>query len=534
MSQEPESPPEKPTRPIRRFGTGALSLLQVICFALLFLAVNYLGSQHYATQDLSEEAAYTLSPATRRYLESPAIRDRDEPIRMLVAFRRVNPMYEKVRVLAEEYMRLSNGKVRLELLDPVRSPDRTQQIADEYGKIFRGAFNKSMFTTDLAIIDARTLQEKQAEPSAAGTPSTSPHIRFVEAETMARFETDPNGKRKVSGFLGEDALTTGLVAAIEGKPRQVYFLSDKSGFSAEGADSPLTNFEGTLLTQNALTLRARISSLDRIPDDAAAVAILNPVYDFTPAELEVLTEYWNRPRSALLVTLGASETPPRLRAFLRNVGITPGRDRIITKKGDQVVTTVRGKFEPGMEFTKDFWGKVSSFEGSTTSLDIRVADNEDLIDRRIFPYTLLAAEPEFWGETRFSAEDQNFDPREDNRGRLADDKKTFLGLPLAGAVIRGAATRDDIGEEISRMVVIANSDFLEPKYFSDINKDFLASSLNWLIGREQLSGAGPRTLGTYKLPLLDSQLSFINRVNLFFLPAFAFAIGALVWSSRRA
>jgi hypothetical protein len=532
MSQESESLPEKPHQPVRRFGTGALSLLQVVCFALLFLAANYLGSQHYATKDLSEEAAYTLSPATRRYLQSPTIQDRADPVRLLVAFRRVNPMYEKVRVLAEEYMRLSNGKVRLELLDPVRSPDRTQQIADEYGKIFRGAFNKSMFTTDLAIVDARTLQDKEAEP--ATNSATSPNIRFVEADTMARFETDANGKRKMTGFLGEDALTTGLVAAIEGKPRLVYFLSDKSGFSAEGADSPLTNFEGTLLTRNALTLRTRISNLDRIPDDAAAVAILHPVYDFTPEEIEVLAEYWNRPRSALLVTLGSAETPPRLRAFLRNVGITPGRDRIITKKGDQVVTTVRGKFEPGMEFTRDFWGKVASFEGSTTSLDIRVNDNEDLIDRRIFPYTLLAAEPEFWGETRFSADDQQFDSREDNRGRLADDRKSFLGLPIAGAVIRGAATRDDIGEEISRMVVIANSDFMDPRFFSDINKDFLSSSLNWLIGREQLSGSGPRTLGTYKLPLLDSQLSFINRVNLFFLPAFAFAIGALVWSSRRA
>jgi hypothetical protein len=532
MSMDSESPSEKPTKPIRRFGTGFLSLVQVLCFTLLFVAANYLGSRHYATLDLSEEASYTLSPATRRYLESPAIRDRAEPVRLLVAFRRVNPMYEKVRVLAEEYTRLSGGKVRLELVDPVRSPDRTQQLADEYGKIFRGSFNKSMFTTDLAIVDARTAPEKEAAPAAAG--AANPHIRFVEAETMARFETDPNGKRKVTGFLGEDALTTGLVAAIEGKPRVVYFLSDKSGFASDGADSPLATFEGTLLTRNVLTEHARISALDRIPDEAAALAILNPVYDFTPAELEVLAEYWNRPRSALLVTLGSSDTPPRLRAFLRNLGITPGRDRVITKNGDQVVTTVRGKFEPGMEFTRDLWGKVATFEGSTTSLEIRARDNDDLIERRIFPYTLLSAEPEFWGETRFSTEDQQFDPREDNRGSLADDKVTFLGLPLAGAVIRGAATRDDIGEEISRMVVIANSDFLAPRYFSDINKDFLSSSLNWLIGREQLAGAGPRTLGTYKLPLLDSQLSFINRINLFFLPAFALAIGALVWSSRRA
>ena len=525
MSKEPESPPEKLMKPIQRFGTGALSGLQVICFALLFLAANYLGSQHYVTKDLSAEAAYTLSSATRRYLESPAIQDREDPVRLLVAFRRVNPMYEKVRVLAEEYMRLSKGKVRLELLDPVRSPDRTQQVVDEYGKIFGRAFGKSMFTTDLAIIDSRTPKEKDAEPKATGSAkATSPNIRFIEAETMARFETDLKGQRKVSGFLGEDALTTGLVAAIEGKPRQVYFLADKSGFSGDGADSPLTNFEGTLLTQNALTVRARISELDRIPDDASAVAIVNPAYDLTPAELEVLTEYWNRPRSALLITIGASDTPPRLRAFLRNLGITPGKDRVITKKNNQVITNVRGKFEQGMDFTKDFWDKVATFEGATCSLDIRDKDNEDLIDRRVIPYTLLATGPDFWGETAFSTADPSFDLREDNPGPVR----------LAGAVIRGAATRDDIGGEISRMVVIANSDFLAPKYFSDINKDFLASSLNWLIGREDLTGSGPRTLGTYKLPLLDSQLSFINRINLFFLPAFALAIGALVWSSRRA
>jgi hypothetical protein len=84
------------------------------------------------------------------------------------------------------------------------------------------------------------------------------------------------------------------------------------------------------------------------------------------------------------------------------------------------------------------------------------------------------------------------------------------------------------------MTVISNSDFLSPKHLSDINRNFVTSSMNWLMGREELTGEGPLTLGTYKLPLLDSQLAFINRVNLFFLPAFALMIGLIVWSSRRA
>jgi len=525
MSKESDKPSEKKaTKPIRRFGTGTLSVLQVICFALLFVGVNYLSSQYFTPKDLSADAAFTLSPATRRYLESPVIRDRDEPIRMLIAFRRNNGFYDRVRALGEEYMRLSNGKVKLELLDPIRSPDRTQQIKEAYRKVFGEAFGKTIFSSDLVIIDARSKEEKEQLVTAGNNGTASPHIRFIESENMARFETDLKGQRKITGFVGEDALTTGLVAAIEGKPRQVYLLTDKTGFTTDGSDSPLANFEGILLSQNALTIRTPIAQLDRIPDEAAAVAIINPIYDFTPQELEVLGEYWNRPRSSILITLGSPDAPPRLRAFLRNLGITPGRDRVITKKGDQVISTVQGTFKGGLEFTKDFWDKTATFEGSTSSLDIRDKDNEDLINRRINPLTILETGQEFWGETGFSAPNPTYDSREDSAGPVR----------LAGAVIRGAATRDDVGDEASKMVVIANSDFLAPKYLTDLNRNFVASSANWLIGREELTGFGPRTLGTYKLPLLDSQVSFINKVNLFFLPAIALVIGSIVWSSRRA
>ena len=83
------------------------------------------------------------------------------------------------------------------------------------------------------------------------------------------------------------------------------------------------------------------------------------------------------------------------------------------------------------------------------------------------------------------------------------------------------------------MIVISNTDFLDAINRSAENLDFLASSVNWLVGRESLAGIGPRSLGTYKLPLLEAQISFINRVNLFFLPAFLLLIGGFVWTSRR-
>jgi hypothetical protein len=84
------------------------------------------------------------------------------------------------------------------------------------------------------------------------------------------------------------------------------------------------------------------------------------------------------------------------------------------------------------------------------------------------------------------------------------------------------------------MAIVSNTDFLDPARQRAENIDFLASTVNWLVNRESLAGIGPRSLGTYKLPILDAQVSFINRVNLFFLPAFLVLIGAFVWSSRRA
>lgn len=532
MSSDSESPVAAPktAKPIRRFGTGLLSITQVICMLVIYVAANFLSGQHHVPKDLSSEAAYTLSSSTRRYLESPEIKDRPDTIRMTVAFRRSSPIYEKVRMLAEEYSRLSHGKVEVKMFDPNRQQDQAQQVIDQFGAVY-GAANKTkaIFNTDLIIVDARKQEDREKAKSGSGQTSADPHIRFIEGEMMGSYQTDQEGQRRLIGFRGEDSITAALVGAIEGKAREVYLLLDKSGFTVNGDDGVLANFEKILLTQNMIVRGARMSEMDRIPDDAAAVAIINPAYDFSPTEIKALEDYWNRARSGIFITLGASETPPNLRAFLRNQGIMPGNDRVLTTKGQQVITTVRGSFDEGWNFTEDFAGKAVIFEGATCSLTVRDKNNDELASKGIMPMVLARSSPEFWGETRFSAPNPSFLATEDVKGPPPDGK-----LPLIAGVIRGSAARDDVGEQTSRMTVVANSDFLAPKYLSDVNRNFAASSMNWLMGREELTGEGPLTLGTYKLPLLDSELSFINRVNLAFLPAFALIIGAIVWSSRRA
>ncbi len=499
---------------MNRWGIGTLSVVQTALVALSLLALNYLAANHYSRVDLSRGANYTLSQASTRYLASPALSGRTKPVKWLMAFRRSAPFYDQIRVLAEEYARLSGGKIELEVLDALRSPDRTQQVM--------AAYDLSL-TEDLIIIDARTDESAAVAANPLGTKELNPHVKLVLSENLVVHTTDAQGQRRPSGFQGEDVLTASLVQALEGRPRSMLFLADKSQIDAKGETSPWQTLESTLRFQNIAMKGVNLSGLEEIPAGTEGVALVAPKYDLTEAELRVLEQYWSRPKAALLILLEPGTALPKLKGFLRANGVTPRTDRVVSKGKDRVDSEARGAFTYGINFIKDLAGKSSVFGGASASLEIR-ENADDLLTRQIHPWALFQVADGFWGETKFGDGKEAFDKIEDHAGPLF----------LAAGVTRGDPTDEIHADETSRMVVVANTDFLKPINRLAENVDFLACSANWLMGREALAGIGPRSLSTYKLPILEAQVAFVNRVNWFFLPAFFLLIGTIIWSSRRA
>lgn len=511
-TETPKSAPVPNSRP-NRIGIGALSVIQVVLLLVILIGLNYLGARHFLRKDLSRDSSYTLSPSTQRYLESDPLKSRDKPVKWIMAFRRSSPFYERVRALAEDYARLSNGKIELEILDPMRSPDRTQQVA--------AAYDISL-VRDLLLIDARTDESAVSTQDNIGTRTLNPNIKIVVADDMVTYSTSQN-LRRPTGFKGEELLTANLVEAIEGRPRKMLYLADKSRIDAEGENSPWKSLQDTLRFQNIELQGTDLAGLPDIPAETEGVVLVAPKYDFSDEEIAVLERYWNRSRGAFLILLQAGETPAKLRTFLRSNGVTPRRDRVVMKEGDRLVTHARGTYTYGIDFLSDLAGQTALFDGATSSLDVREGA-DDLLTRKITPFSLIVAAPEYWGETKFGEGDEAFHPDEDSKPPLT----------LAASVTRGAANSDTIAGDTSRMVVMANTDFLDPRRQRAENIDFLASSVNWLVGRETLAGIRPRTIGTYILPILDDQVQFINRCNLFFLPAGFLLLGGFIWSSRRA
>lgn len=513
---------KRPSRP-NRVGIGFFSILQIILALAALVFANYLASQNRLRTDLSRTTDYTLSSSTENYLKSDAITKRERPVKMTMVFRRATPFpfIDRVRALVDEYTRISGQQVELEVIDPLRSPDRTQQFAATYNLTL---------VSDLILIDARPDEETPIiTEMKTGTPALNPHITLALAGEMLTYIMDESGQRRPDAFRGEDLITARFVEAVEGKPRNLLFLADKSRIDSDGENSPWSNLAATLRFQNIRLIQANLSSINEIPTEVEGIAIIAPKYDFTDEEITKLNAYWNAPRSAILILLEANFCPPKLRSFLRSKGVTPRRDRIITMSDGRVVTTARGNFTHGIPFLKDLAGQSAVFEGASSSLEIREGA-PDLSMKKISPVPLVTILPNFWGEADFgkntdgAKEGETFDPIRDTPPKLH----------IAAAITRGAANDDRYSADTSRMVVLSTTDFLNPNRQRAENIDFLSSASNWLIRRESLTGLSPKPIGVYMLPLLDAQVSFINRLNLFFAPIFFLLLGAIVFSTRRA
>jgi hypothetical protein len=487
--------------------------IQLLLLFIAILAANYLSFYQYQRLDVSKDTDYSLSPATKHYLKSDAVSNLEKPIQWIVAYRRTSPFYERVRALAEEYAHYSKGKIKLILVDPMRDPDRMQEINAAYG---------ITLVRDLIIIDARNDDSPVTSEGADRIKVLNPHIKIITAEDMVIFNV-VNEQRKISGFQGEDALTARLVESIEGAPRKMALIVDKSRIESRDQSPSRKALEDLMRFQNVELNELQLSEITEIPADIQGLVIVAPKYDFTDDEIKVLEHYWNQPRGAILTFIDGGIAPPHLRAFLRSNGVTAQTDRVITRDRNGIVTSARGVFTEGIDFTRDMARQSTDFGGASSSLSVR-ENAEDLLNRRIYPMGIIQVANGYWGETKFGQGNEAFNEQEDHA----------TPLYLAACVTRGAQADDRFAANTSRMIVISNSDFLSPSYHRAENLDFLASSVNWLIGRESLAGIGPRSLGIYKLPLYEAQITFINRINLFCLPFAMLLIGGFVWSSRRA
>ncbi len=236
----------------------------------------------------------------------------------------------------------------------------------------------------------------------------------------------------------------------------------------------------------------------------------------------MILDYWNKPSSGMFIALDPHTTDnANLYRFLRLNGLMPQNDRILLKDRKKAYYEINGLFMPGMIWMNDFATKSTALEGE--SISILLQEDYQLEAKRIKHHPLLAATEEYYGETKYTNLNPQFDPEEDNPGPLV----------LAAAVERGNTSDINLSKETSRMIVMGNIEMLSPGTIKQEQRDFIRAGLSWITDREELSGLGSNHDLTIKLNLDTNAVSIFQMMATIILPILSFLIGLIIWNTRR-
>ena len=514
----------------RRAKKNPLAWVLLAILAINIICLNYIGCREYGRIDLSEYESYSISERTLNTLKSDTVQNRKTPIRIIFAFPGSSPGYHRMYMLLEEYKRNSNGKIEVECFDPLRQPGRARQISDIYGV---------KFDMPRCIVDARDIEDKnKAIDYADKSPESANKYARIPGSSFVRYETQPDGRRKVVALMMDEVLCDGIIRATEGRQRKMYVVTGKGDIKK---DNDYLNFnQYTVLPEIAGSLNIKLEPLE-LPEDRTidilaqdseveGIIIVAPTSDFTPAQVDSLRQFWDKdehksifialdPRIPYYMDTQNEKAPTfsHLYQFMREKGIHPGGDNCILKIGSTYVNDITVKFPDSLECTRNFWNNTTQFKGQSRSFRLEHDDQARASLEKLTLYNLVETTNEYYGEMdKIPSYDAN-----DLQGPLC----------VAAAVTKGSPNDEN---SINTLVVMGNVDMLtaegsQRKEF----KDYMRSVWAWMTERPEYAGKSSNYDLTVKIDLNRHTRSAVEHLTLIIMPLLALLIGLVIWNTRR-
>jgi ABC-type uncharacterized transport system involved in gliding motility auxiliary subunit len=481
-------------RDVRSFYTGrqarygTLSLVSVIVALGIAVAVNYLGVRQNKRWDLTANQFYSLSDQTVKILKGL-----DAPVKLTVYSRETD--FSTFRDRLDEYAYQSDNKVTVEYVDADRQPARA----------------------------------RAAQVQTYGT------IVIEYQDTVERVTTND-----------EQAVTNGIIKAITGEQRKVYFTQGH-GEKDTGSQDRLgySSVASMLASDNYGVEQLVLAQQQEVPEDATAVVIAGPRTDFLQPEIDALKKYVAK-GGKVMVLLDPPEvtnpTPmPLIEDFLSEWGIRVGNDIVLDASGiGQLIGTdasvpVAAPPYPPHAITERF-GLMTAFPLARSVTPIEGGTSGRM------PQPFVQTSSNSWAETdvkgvaaggqaEFNA-DQGDIQGPVVLGVAVSAPATDLPTPLPINASADAPPEPPTPE--SRVVVIGDSDFAANSVLGiQGNRDLFLNALNWVAQNENLIAIRPREPADRRITLTADQHQRVMLISLLIVPGLVFAAGAYSWWRRR-
>ncbi len=501
------APAPRPARPagfLRRLQIGANVIIQMALLTFIVIAVNGYAYKHFHRFDFSRDRKYALSQRTKQFLGTL-----NKPVKLIVY---MNPATSPLQIdaanLVEEY-RLAQPKfVSIEQVDPLRNVTRASEVVSKY---------KLVQQENVVIVDGG-----------------DNHTKIITEDKLA--EVDRSGAEygqppQITGFTGEQAITSALLEVTEGKKSIIYYAQGH-GEEAVGADKPLKAL-GTIFDSDHLTTtEINLLNVEAVPADASMLIFFGPKVDLSEREIKLLGDYWEK-GGRLMILLNPDAATPNLAGFLNTVGIKADDDRLIGARqmAGNVIGIMRDSYLNATGSTpiaQALEGLTVILPGATQSLTL---DAARVAPANVHVEPLLQALNGFWGEADYKNIEENI---QNGTGVYFDEGRDKAPpLYAAASVQKGAVGDKRVQTNAARMIVVSNSVFVENKSLTEASASFFLNSVNWLLEREALIGIPPKQIKTSSLSLTDQQIGTVFWMSVLAVPGFCLLLGILVWWRRR-
>ncbi|HZF13323.1 MAG TPA: GldG family protein [Thermoanaerobaculia bacterium] len=489
--------------------TGTLSAA-VLLMAALLLIVNYFGFKYYKRFDWTRSHLYSLSPKTQGIL-GKLTKDVDA----VVFLAPQDELYAPLRETLSRYAALS-PHVHVRVVDAEKKPVEAQQLVDKYNVKNAGLVLAT--DKDKRVLDTAEL----ADFDFSG-------VQFGQ-------------KPQMTGFKGEQVITSALLQLSEGRKPKVLFttghgelsLDDRGARGLAGAQEVLGRDNFDLSEWASLGQAA-------VPAGTDLVVIAGPKGSFVQPELDAFAVYL-KGGGRLLVLLdpvlgpnpGSGLVSTGLEKWLTAYGVKVDADIVVDPSNPLPF------FGPETIFVNKYGDHPITkplSQGGLPSLVSLVRSVGKMDAPGYTVTTLLETTPGGWGETDLA-----------HLEKVSKDASDLPGpVSLAVAVQQGApakpadpdsplpAPKPAANPKGPRLVVVGDSDFADSQLLqaNTGNSVLLANIVNWLVEREDLLAIPPKKPEQVHLALTQSEMRGVYLLSLLALPGLAVILGGLVYAKRR-
>jgi ABC-2 type transport system permease protein len=490
------TPPSRPSfSPTRRWRIGFDVVFRTLLVVAVVVMVNYLGAKLFHRFYLSAQTRVQLSSRTLNVLHTLT-----NDVAVTLYYDRKAEFYPDIVALLNEY-RSANPRISIRTVDYLRDAGEAEKVKEQYKLASAG-------DKDLVIFDCNG--HVKTFPGAALTQYKTVQVASKDAQ-----QKELEFERRPVTFNGEMAFTSMLLSLVNPVPLKAYFMQGHGEPSLTDATNQVGYQKfASVLQQNYVGL-SNLGWVGNagVPVDCNLLIIAGPQQAFSELELQQIDRYL-REGGRLLILLGYTSqvNPTGLESILQGWGVNVMND---------IAKDVEHTMSKGYDIVVDQYGR-HPVVNSLSQVQLQI-----YLPRPVIKLNRPGAANTLQVDELFATSA--------GATLINDTAAAPHQYPLACAIEQKPVAGVNNLRGNTRMVVVGDSIFLGNTLIaSGGNRDFLNSTLNWLLDRPQLlEGIGPRPVTEFRLLITQKQQQHLRWWLLAALPGGVLFFGWLVWLVRR-